>query len=124
MSRYNKNLGDFGEDMAERYLREKGYEVIERNFYVKGGEIDIICMDKGTLVFVEVKTRKTDKFGLPSEAIDRNKAEHMRYAAERYYERHPFDGEVRFDVVEVFAALSGGAPELFEIRHIEDAIMF
>ncbi|MBQ3573442.1 MAG: hypothetical protein IJA16_02455 [Clostridia bacterium] len=59
MSRYNKNLGDFGEDMAERY-----------------------------------------------------------------YERHPFDGEVRFDVVEVFAALSGGAPELFEIRHIEDAIMF
>lgn len=124
MSRYNKNLGDFGEDMAESYLKEKGYKIIKRNFYVKGGEIDIICIDENTLVFVEVKTRKTNKFGLPSEAVDRKKAEHMRYAAERYYESHPFDGEVRFDVVEVFASLDDGTPELFEIRHIEDAIMF
>lgn len=122
MSRYNKNLGDFGEDMAESYLKEKGFKIIERNFYVRGGEIDIICMDGDVLVFVEVKTRKSDKFGHPAEAIDRKKAEHMRFAAERYYDSHSFDGEVRFDVVEVFAALAGGIPELFEIRHITDAI--
>lgn len=124
MSRYNKNLGDFGENVAESYLREKGYTIIERNFYVKGGEIDIICMDKDTLVFVEVKTRKSDKFGLPAEAVDRKKVEHMRYAAERYYESYSFDGEIRFDVVEVFASLDGATPELCEIRHIADAIIF
>lgn len=124
MSRYNKNLGDFGEDMAECYLKEKGYNIIERNFYVRGGEIDIICMDENILVFVEVKTRKSDKFGEPSEAVDRKKAEHIRYAAERYYESNTFDGEVRFDVVEVFASINTGIPELFQIRHIEDAIMF
>ena len=122
MSRYNKNLGDFGEDMAESYLKEKGFNIIERNFYIKGGEIDIICMDEDTLVFVEVKTRKSDKFGNPAEAIDRKKAEHMRCAAERYYDSHSLDCEVRFDVVEVFATLSGGVPELLEIRHIKGAI--
>lgn len=123
MSRYNKNLGDFGENMAESYLNEKGYKILERNFYVRGGEIDIVCMDRNTLVFVEVKTRKTDKFGLPSEAVDRKKAEHMRFAAERYYEIHPFDGEIRFDVIEVFASLNGCTPELFKIRHIVDVIL-
>ncbi len=123
MSRYNKDLGDFGEEMAVRYLAENGCGILERNYTVKGGEIDIICMDKEDLVFVEVKTRKSDKYGLPSEAIDRRKAEHIRCAAERYYQQNPVDCNIRFDAIEVYAAISGGVYELFDIKHIKDIIL-
>ncbi len=123
MSRYNKDLGDFGEEMASKFLVENGYEILERNFTVKGGEIDIICMDRGDLVFVEVKTRRSDKFGMPSEAIDRRKAEHIRFAAERYFQNNPMDCNIRFDAIEVYAAISSGTYELFEIKHIKDIIL-
>ena len=123
MSRYNKNLGDFGESIAARYLEEEEYRILERNYTVKGGEIDIICMDREELVFVEVKTRKSDKYGLPSEAIDRRKAEHIRCAAERYFEQNPMDCNIRFDAIEVYAANDGGVYELFEINHIKDIIL-
>lgn len=123
MSRYNKDLGDFGEEMAARFLAEKGCEILERNYNVRGGEIDIICMDKGELVFVEVKTRRSEKYGLPSEAIDRRKAEHMRFAAERYFQLNPVDCNIRFDAIEIYAAMSGGVYELFEIKHIKDIIL-
>lgn len=123
MSRYNKDLGDFGEEVAAEYLTENGYEILERNYTVRGGEIDIICMDKEELVFVEVKTRKSDIYGLPSEAIDRRKAEHIRCAAERYYQQNPVDCNIRFDAIEVYAAITSGSYELFEIKHIKDIIL-
>ncbi len=123
MSRYNKDLGDFGEEMATKYLVNNGCKILQRNYTVRGGEIDIICMDRDELVFVEVKTRKSDKFGLPSEAIDRRKAEHIRCAAERYFEQSPVDCNIRFDAIEVYAANDGGVYELFEIKHIKDIIL-
>ncbi len=123
MKRYNKNLGDFGEETAKSYLTRKGYEIIERNFCVKGGEIDIICIDSGTLVFVEVKTRSSEKFGLPSEAIDKRKSGHLRCAAERYFEGHDYDCDVRFDVVEVYAELNGDEFSIKGINHITDIVL-
>lgn len=118
MSRYNKNLGDFGEDAAENYLRENRFEILERNFMVRGGEIDIIAKDGETLVFAEVKTRSSDKFGAPSEAVGRTKIAHMRCAAEEYIEKYQTDSEIRFDVIEVYARVCVTGIELLEINHI------
>jgi len=64
-----KSLGKRGEDIAEKYLLEHGFEILDRNFQNRYGEIDIIAKDKDTLVFVEVKTRLSEKFGLPEEAV-------------------------------------------------------
>ncbi|MBQ7108985.1 MAG: YraN family protein [Clostridia bacterium] len=123
MKRYNKNLGDFGEEAAKNYLIEKGYEIVEQNFNVKGGEIDIVCMDGNVLVFVEVKTRNSKEYGLPIEAIDKKKREHLRFAAERYFQLHPTDCEIRFDGIEVYASMTDGVPVLFEINHIVDFVL-
>ena len=118
MSRYNKDLGDFGEQAAASFLEKRGFRIIERNYLVRGGEIDIVADDGGTLVFVEVKTRSSLKFGLPSEAVNHKKLEHMRCAAELYLSEHPTDAEIRFDVVEVEASMAGGIPQLMDINHI------
>ena len=122
MSRYNKDLGDFGEAAAAAYLEKSGMTVKERNFLTRGGEIDIEADDGDVLVFVEVKTRSSDKFGCPSEAVDLRKIEHMKAAAEQYFLLHPTDGEIRFDVVEVRAARFDGIPRLININHIKDIL--
>jgi len=62
-----KQVGDKGETLAEKYLRKKGYKILERNFQSYFGEIDIIAQDKGQIVFVEVKTKTGTGFGLPEE---------------------------------------------------------
>lgn len=69
----NINIGKFGEDIASNYLKEKGYKIKERNYRTFSGEIDIISEYKGNLIFVEVKTRRSDKFGYLEEAINFNK---------------------------------------------------
>lgn len=70
----NRKFGDAGEDLACRYLERQGYKILERNkHYSRFCEIDIIAKEKNTVVFVEVKTRKTDSFGSPLEAITKSK---------------------------------------------------
>ncbi len=123
MKRYNKNLGDFGEDAAEEYLKENGYIILERNYNARGGEIDIVALDDDFLVFTEVKTRSSHKFGLPSEAVDYKKQAHLIAAAEDYYEKHPLDRETRFDIIEVDATLNDGFFELYDINHLIDVII-
>ncbi|MCR4324789.1 MAG: YraN family protein [Candidatus Curtissbacteria bacterium] len=63
------NIGKIGEDAAVKFLQKNGYKIIEHNFRIRGGEIDIIAKDGKTLVYVEVKTRSTSAFGLPEEAV-------------------------------------------------------
>ena len=69
--------GKIGEDIAVRYLNEKGYQIIERNFECIQGEIDVIAKDKKELVFIEVKTRASALYGLPKEAVDKTKQKHL-----------------------------------------------
>ena len=69
MEKYNKSIGNFGEDEAVKYLMKHSYKIITRNFSCKLGEIDIIAKDKDVLVFIEVKARTNDKYGNPSDAI-------------------------------------------------------
>lgn len=81
----NRKFGDAGEDLACRYLQKQGYEILERNkHYSRFCELDIIAKYKNTVVFVEVKTRKTDNFGVPSEAITKSKYENIKKGVQFY----------------------------------------
>mgnify|MGYP002711253805 FL=1 len=85
MKSSNRELGTHGEDLACKFLEKNGYKIIERNkSFSKFCEIDIIAQIKNTLVFVEVKTRKTNSFGSPLEAITKTKYSHIRQGALTY----------------------------------------
>lgn len=81
---YNKRIGSVGEDLAEIILKSKGYEILERNYRTKLGEIDLIGIKNGILTFVEVKTRSSTNFGEGKESIDYNKMKHIRNASNWY----------------------------------------
>ncbi len=81
----NKKIGNAGEDLACRYLEKQGYKILERNkHYSRFCEIDIIAQYKDTVVFVEVKTRKTNAFGAPQEAITKTKYENIKKGVQFY----------------------------------------
>ena len=85
MKTLNKLTGNLGEKLAAEYLENLGYKILERNWrYSNIGEIDIIALDKNTLVFVEVKTRKSLNFGHPFEAIDEKKYNQVKLIAKAY----------------------------------------
>lgn len=111
-----RTLGGRGEDMAVRFLKKKGYRILERNFRCPAGEIDIIARDGGTLVFVEVKTRTDSLFGHPIEAVHSRKRRKMREAALHYLSGRKEEEPARFDVVSITMKTGGK-----EIEHIQDA---
>lgn len=115
-----KILGAFGEDLAEQYLRRRGYKIIGRNFSCRFGEIDIIARKGRYLAFVEVKMRKNADFGAAKEFVTPAKQRRVIAAAEYWLLRNPTKHQPRFDVVEVYApqGLQTAKPE---INHIEDA---
>ena len=110
----NKKLGDAGEDLACRYLQKQGYEILERNkHYSRFCEIDIIAKHKNTVVFVEVKTRKSDVFGVPAEAITKTKFENIKKGVYFYLEENKVK-DFRIDVIAITLK-----PEL-KIEHLRN----
>ncbi|UMZ73342.1 YraN family protein [Natranaerofaba carboxydovora] len=102
----NIRKGKIGEELAEKLLKKQGYLVLEKNFRTRTGEIDIICKENDTIVFVEVKTRQDLNFGLPEEAVDFRKMAKIKKVANIYISRlstiHPNKNyDFRFDVVSV-----------------------
>ena len=98
----HKAVGFHGEDLAVKYLTEKSYKIIERNHRNKMGEIDIIALKDGYIVFIEVKTRYNNKYGTPREAITPAKMRKIIKAATYYLQQKgKFYESCRFDVVEV-----------------------
>jgi putative endonuclease len=91
------------EDHAAKFLAEKGYKIVKRNFrFGNVGEIDIVCYDDKTLVFVEVKARNNYVFGTPEESVDRRKQTQLKKVARMYYSVNGLDDvECRFDVVAI-----------------------
>ena len=77
-------FGKYGEDLAFEFLKKNGYKIIERNFRIRGGEIDIIALDSDCTVYVEVKTRTSRRFGLPEEAVTPWKLRFLARAAKFY----------------------------------------
>ena len=95
-------FGKQGENYACRLLQKSGYRIIERNFTSRFGEIDIIAQDKDTLVFVEVKTRWSRRFGLPEEAVTPQKLFRIKKTGEYFSLRHPhLPKKLRIDVVAI-----------------------
>ena len=114
------STGSWGEAQAERALRQKGYAILGRRVHVgRRDELDLIARDGTVLVFVEVKTRKTEAFGRPGAAVNHTKRHYLSRAAVRYIKHlHQRPNTFRFDVVEVIGTLDTPAPL---IRHIENA---
>lgn len=100
--RTEMKLGDWGEEKAVEYLSEKGYQIIQRNFRCKAGEIDIVTIHKNTLVFIEVKTRNNMHYGLPCEAITPTKMRHLKKAIAYYTAIYKMeDWDLQLDVLEL-----------------------
>lgn len=96
------NLGRVGEELAVRFLKERGHDILEQNFRFAHGEIDIISYHKGVLIFTEVKTRKSTRYGRPMEAVDRFKRRQIYTTAEYYLSTQSVRYHAsRFDVIEV-----------------------
>lgn len=113
----NKNLGAVGENLAAIFLTKSGYKIIERNYKIKIGEIDIIAQNKEYIVFIEVKTRTGTKHGLPCQSVNFKKQTVIGKVASVYLaQRHIENKSCRFDVIEV---LHQGSKDL--INHIIDA---
>lgn len=101
-------LGREGETIAATLYRREGFRVVERNFRCRSGEIDLVARSGNLLVFCEVKTRRTDRWGEPSEAVRWDKQARLRrLAAEWMAARRPGPVDVRFDVVSVIVSASG-----------------
>jgi putative endonuclease len=97
----NKIVGNAGEDLACRYLEKNGYKILERNkHYSRFCEIDIIAQYKKTIVFVEVKTRRTDAFGTPQEAITKTKYENIKKGVQFYLSENKIK-DFRIDVISI-----------------------
>lgn len=111
----NKLRGNAGERIAESYLKKHGYRILSRNFSTETGEIDLIVTDNEYLIFVEVKARLSDEFGLPSEAVDIRKQRKISMVASQYIKKNMlFGAPVRFDVIEVYL-------ETENVNHIKNA---
>jgi len=89
--RHNQHIGKWGEEVASEYLTKKGHEILGQNVRTPYGEIDIVAKQTNTIIFVEVKTRTSNKMGLPEEAITAKKREHMIACAEHYAAENEID---------------------------------
>lgn len=97
----HNDLGVRGENMAVAYLIKKGHKILARNFRHEKAEVDIISDHAGTIVFTEVKTRSTDRYGYPEVAVNAKKREVLRGAMEHYLTQNNIKGEARFDIISI-----------------------
>lgn len=112
----HNETGDVGEALAEKYLKNLGYEILERNWHFGKNEIDIIAQDGDFLVIVEVKTRRSNYFGEPEEYVTRTKQRSLIKAANGYIQKNNINLETRFDIVSVL--YSGKS---YNVKQIRDA---
>jgi len=115
--KHNQRIGKWGEDTAVEYLAERGYEIVARNARTPYGEIDIVARQGDVTIFVEVKTRTSNKMGLPEESITARKREHMLAAADHYAAEHEID-HWQIDVI----AIEGKPGITPKITYFENAI--
>ena len=108
------NRGKLGEDIALEFLTKKGYNLIERNYHSRFGEIDIIAQKDNSLIFVEVKARTNQKYGLPAQSITQQKKKHIRKTIEYYLLCKKIRNVlIQIDVIEIYL-------EKGEINHIKN----
>jgi putative endonuclease len=118
MSEQRQALGKWGEEQAVQYLRNQGLKILERNFRTPVGEIDIVAQSRKELLFVEVKTRRGDRFGLPQEAVGVRKQRQIIRTAQWYLQQKG-GGKLqpRFDVVAILCQ----SDKAVKIQHLPNA---
>ena len=114
--RSRKIIGGIGEELAVTWLKSKGFDIVDRNWRYGRYETDIIASKDGRLHFIEVKTRRSDRFGLPERQVDRKKLDRMIDSGTAYIRQHPGRKWIRFDIIAV--RLFDNAPA--RIDHLED----
>ncbi|GAB6982067.1 YraN family protein [Prevotella dentasini] len=118
MAQHN-DLGRWGEDLAEKYLREGGYRVLARDWKHGHRDLDIVAIENDVLVIVEVKTRCNERHADADMAVTPQKVRSLAMAANAYVKNYCFDGDIRFDIITVV-----GTPETgVEVRHVKDAFL-
>ena len=119
MEKYKQKLGKRGEDRAEEYLKKEGFLIIERNYRYGHKELDLICKDGNTIVFVEVKAGRSKKFGAPEGWVSVRKQKNIIMAALDYIQTSNVDGcDFRFDVLAISYEKGDEV-----INHIRNAFM-
>lgn len=113
MAQHN-DTGNQAEEMAAKFLSQKGYEIRDRNYVFGKGEIDIIAQKEDWLVFVEVRARSEVLHGFPEQTISKAKASLIMKTAENYVYQKDWRGKIRFDIIAIVVG------QEFEIRHFED----
>ncbi|MBS3737606.1 YraN family protein [Mesohalobacter halotolerans] len=115
MAEHNE-LGKSGESLALKLLKDKGYEILAKNYRFQKAEVDIIALKNQTLVAVEVKTRSTPEFGNPHEFVKPAQMKRLVEAVDHFIDERKFDYEVRFDIIGIIKNKLGT-----KIEHLEDA---
>lgn len=108
----NKKLGKDGEKQAVKYLKKNRYKILEKNYKTRFGEVDIIAKKGDVVAFIEVKTRLSDIFGTPAQAVTAERRRKYFLAAKYYFAGEITDCTVRFDIIEIFRG---------QLNHIENA---
>ena len=112
-----QDIGRYGENRAADYLQDRGYEIIDRNWRSREGEIDLVARERDFIVFIEVKTRNGAGFGHPFEAITKDKVARMRRLATDWCSSKQITGlKVRLDAVSVL--ISGGRVSIEHLKEV------
>lgn len=119
MKSFNKDIGNYGEELSFEFLKRKGYYILSRNFRNRSGEIDIICKKDDLIIFVEIKSRYNYNYGSPIEAITYSKQKQIIKLCKFYiYINKLINYNFRFDVIEIFFNKDN---DLYYLNHITDA---
>lgn len=122
----SRELGNLGERYVSKWLQALGWKILNHNWSTRFGELDIVALDhRRCLVFVEVKTRRTTRFGLPQEAVSNTKQHHLKQAASQWLTSHSGSNSIRhertrFDVAAVLVNTKSPNPSV-SIKFIEGA---
>lgn len=116
MNNNTTKIGNSGENLAKEHLLQQGYEILESNWRFRKYEVDIIAKNHNTIVFVEVKTRKSNTFGAPESFVNRQKQNFLIAAAQNYMSKSNLNLEARFDIISVL-----GTNNKQTVKHLEAA---
>lgn len=114
---YNNKVGRLGEDLAARYLQSQGYVILERNYRCQGGEVDLVAKEGSFLVFVEVRTRCSSRFGTPEESVTPWKKARLLFAAQSYVAEKNWDGFWRIDLLAIEVSPRGSIKRINLIKN-------
>jgi putative endonuclease len=118
MTTQQQTLGRWGEETAARFLEKNGYVILARNLHTAHGELDIVAQKDSAFIFVEVKTRSSDRFAFHEQSVTPRKQAHLLSAAEDYFAQHPESPETwQFDILAITRI--GAAPH---IEHFENVL--